>query len=363
MPLQPGLKKRRILIKTAYIVFLCLILEGSARIAFLIPGISRRLRSDDDYSWRRDWIQRHQVYGRDIYYTFDRYDSTKGWMPKSGLRNKNVFYDKVLNTNSTGFRGKQDFSYTKDPDKFRIVVAGDSFTFGDEVSDDETYPYFLQQMLPHAEIINTGVHGYGHDQMLILLKEEGLKFQPDVVIIGFLPLDMPRNLLKFRDYAKPRFILKHSTIELTETPVPAMEEILKSDSLRPRVIDLYSILSLRVQKLTGLYDKRMKELTSAIFKNMFDLIDSVHAIPILVYLPHGDEIHSPLETLPGEEYMYTLCGYDKNARCFSARPQFAENLKKGENFNVVEHWNAAGNRTIAESISNYLTGHKILSQP
>ncbi len=55
------------------------------------------------------------------------------------------------------------------------MVLADSFTFGDEVSDDETYSSYLQQALPGAENINLGVHGYGHDQMLILLMEDGIK--------------------------------------------------------------------------------------------------------------------------------------------------------------------------------------------
>jgi len=51
------------------------------------------------------------------------------------------------------------------------------------VSDNETYSYYLQKMLPNAEIINMGVHGYGHDQMLIYLEEEGVKYKPDIFII------------------------------------------------------------------------------------------------------------------------------------------------------------------------------------
>ena len=94
--------------------------------------------------------------------------------------------------NSRGLRGKRDFPYTKNKNKVRILILGDSFTFGDEVSDDETYSARLQAMLPHTEIINMGVHGYGHDQMLILLKEEGIKYQPDIVILGFLALDMSK---------------------------------------------------------------------------------------------------------------------------------------------------------------------------
>jgi hypothetical protein len=157
------------------------------------------------------------------------YDSSKGWMPKPNLRDVKAFTDKILNTNSKGLRGKKDFPYSKTKDKLRILILGDSFTFGDEVSDDETYAYYLQEMLPHTEVINMGVHGYGHDQMLILFKEEGIKYRPDIVLLGFLPLDMSRNLLDFRDFAKPRFILERGELKLTGIPVPRPEEILKRD--------------------------------------------------------------------------------------------------------------------------------------
>ena len=53
-------------------------------------------------------------------------------------------------------------------------MLGDSFTFGEDVGDDETYSHHLEQLLPGTEVINLGVHGYGHDQMLIYLREEGI---------------------------------------------------------------------------------------------------------------------------------------------------------------------------------------------
>jgi hypothetical protein len=86
-----------------------------------------------------------------------------------------------VSSNSTGIRGKTEYSYNKIPGKARILILGDSFTFGGEVSDNETYPFYLQQMVPNCEAINFGVYGYGHDQMLVYLKEEGLKYKPDII--------------------------------------------------------------------------------------------------------------------------------------------------------------------------------------
>jgi hypothetical protein len=81
--------------------------------------------------------------------------------------------------------------------------------------------------LPSAEIINMGVHGYGQDQMLIFLQEEGIKYKPDIVILGFITADMSRNILQFRDYTKPRFIVERGRLQLIGSPVPPPEYFLK----------------------------------------------------------------------------------------------------------------------------------------
>src|SRR4030095_7434589 len=228
-------RQRRIVVIVLYCIFLACLLEGSARLAFLIPQVAS-FGADDDYTHRRRWVRKHQQSGMEVYYEFDLYDPSRGWRPKPNLRDVRVFGNKILNTNSIGLRGKKDFSFHKEKGKLRILLLGDSFTFGDEVSDGETYSYYLQQLLPNTEIINMGVHGYGQDQMLILLKEVGVKYEPDIVILGFLPLDMPRNVLGFRDFAKPRFVLEGGELKLTGVPVPRPEDILRRDWIRPRIV-------------------------------------------------------------------------------------------------------------------------------
>ena len=270
-------RKNRFILVLGYVGFLAFLFEGSARLAFSIPQIGKRLEANEDYTYLRNWVREHQKSGTATYYAFDMYDPSKGWKPKPNLREVKAFNGKILNTNSKGFRGKQDFPYTKNQAKLRILILGDSFTFGDEVSDHETYSYYLQEMLPHTEVINMGVHGYGHDQMLILLKEEGVKYEPDIVILGFLPLDMSRNILKFRDFAKPRFVLERGELKLTGIPVPRPEEILQWDWTRPRILDVFSTLQHRVKKISGLQKTEMEEVTTAILTDMIRVIKSIRA--------------------------------------------------------------------------------------
>lgn len=355
-------KKKRVLLLLVYAVFLVTLFEGSARLVFLVPQFSERLWEDEDYSWRRMWVRGHRESSQEMLYTFDVYDPSKGWMSKPNLRDMKVFGNKVLNTNSRGLRAKQEYSYRKDRNKVRILILGDSFTFGAEVSDDETYPYCLQQMLPHVEVINMGVHGYGHDQMLILLREEGLKYQPDIVMLGFLPMDMPRNLLQFRDYAKPKFVLDNGELKLTGTPVPRPEEVLKWDWLRPRTVDVFAIIRHKFRKSVGLYEKEKQQITTAILTEIIELTDSIHAIPIFVYLPSGDEIYYRPPFTRGEKFLFSVCRANDKVRCFSTRPYFVEKVAKGIFFEVG-HWDYAGHLTVAEAIKDYLVDQGYVAPP
>jgi hypothetical protein len=353
-------QKYRFLIIFGYILFLIILFEGSARLAFIIPRTSQALiELGEDSTWRRNWVKRHQNSGMKIYYKFDVYDPSKGWSLRPNIRDMEVFQKKILNTNSKGFRGKKEYSYTKSKDKLRILMLGDSFAFGDEVSDNETYSYYLQEILPNTEVINLGVHGYGHDQMLILLKEEGIKYKPDIVLLGFFSIDMPRNLLKFRDFAKPKFILRNGELNLTGTPVPRPEDILKWDWARPRILDIFSIMHYRASERSGAIEKEKMKITTAIMLDMIQVIEDIHALPLLTYMPSGEEISVFPPMTPYEAYMLSMCQLNKKAECFSLRPYFAEKLAQGETFGRIGHWDPKSHRTAAEGIKQYLVdkGH------
>lgn len=354
-------KKKRFILILIYIVFLFGLFEGLARLTYSNPKISGRLWVNENLSWRRSWVQRHQNTGKEIYYTFDTYDPLKGWLSKPNLRDMKVFKNKVLNTNSKGIRGKTEYSYSKDQDKIRILVIGDSYTFGEEVSDNETYSHYLQEMIPNSEVINLGIHGYGHDQMLIFLKEEGIKYRPDIIILGFIYPDMKRNMVNFRDYAKPKYNLRGKKLRLTASPVPPPEKTLKWDWVRPRIFDVFANLRYKYRLKFGLYEKEKAELTAAILTEIIAQADSIQAIPIFVYLPLIEEIAISDPMTIGEEYLTKVCGKNKIVRYFSARPYLIEQLNKGVTFKERGHWGSVGNFAIAEAIKQYLVNESYIT--
>jgi lysophospholipase L1-like esterase len=103
--------------------------------------------------------------------------------------------------NSLGFRDRRDYSVAKPPGTFRILILGDSVTFGHGTLDDTTYPYLVEQRLKqwrpdvNWEVWNLGVPGYNTSQELAYLQEAGPRYDPDLVIVGFYANDLVGNVL------------------------------------------------------------------------------------------------------------------------------------------------------------------------
>lgn len=94
-----------------------------------------------------------------------------------------------IRTNSRGFRGPE-FANEKNDGVFRIVILGDSRTFGWGVEFEQAFPYKLQQNLGEllarpVEIINAGIPGYSSYQVLRLVEHEVCHWSPNLVICWF----------------------------------------------------------------------------------------------------------------------------------------------------------------------------------
>jgi len=98
-------------------------------------------------------------------------------------------------TNALGFRDTREYSLAKTPGTFRIIVLGDSVTFGHGALFETAYPYLLEQRLrewrPDVkwEVWNLGIPGYNTAQELAYLNEVGQRYAPDLVVVGFFTND------------------------------------------------------------------------------------------------------------------------------------------------------------------------------
>jgi hypothetical protein len=104
-----------------------------------------------------------------------------------------------VHINSLELRDTREYELAKSPRTFRILVLGDSVTFGHGSVYEHTYPFLLEQRLrawkPDVEwqVWNAAVPGYNTSQELAHLLEVGDRFKPDLVIVGFFENDIVGN--------------------------------------------------------------------------------------------------------------------------------------------------------------------------
>jgi hypothetical protein len=94
-----------------------------------------------------------------------------------------------VDINSHGLRGPET-TYEKPPSTFRVLNLGDSVVMGWGVRLEDTYGRRLESLLNEGgnsdlnfEVINAGVPGWSLDNALAYLQAEGLKYEPDLVVL------------------------------------------------------------------------------------------------------------------------------------------------------------------------------------
>ena len=110
------------------------------------------------------------------------YSEVYGWALRPGARYTGRGGE-AITVNERGYRGALHDGRPA-PGFTRVVMLGDSVTFGSGVSDADTFPALLDAR-PELEVINLGVDGYGTDQALLRLEREGLAYGPSVVVRNF----------------------------------------------------------------------------------------------------------------------------------------------------------------------------------
>jgi hypothetical protein len=339
-----------------YALAVLLFLEAGSRGALAVDSFFRRVAGVDASSWRLRFVRRSGSLG----YGFDTWDEQRGWALKGDLKDLKVFSGKDLNSDSWGFRGRRAHAAENRAPRGRVLVLGDSFTFGEDVGDDETYSARLEASIPGLEVLNLGVHGYGHDQMLVALREIGPKVHPDVVLLGFVGEDMERNLVDFRDFAKPRFVLRDGELVLLGSPVPSPESVRRREFYRSKLWDLLVILRERLRARSPAREREMGDLTYRILEEIARETRSLGARPVFAYLPvHGEIDKGDNAMTRGEHAFFSFCRA-QGIQSVYLRPFFLAKLRAGVSFKTFGHWGPLEHETAAEGIKSYLLEKDLL---
>lgn len=148
-------------------------------IFFLILEISLRLFSYPVYGFQKGTFTSDENLGYKLSPNYSGLQSIYGRTAK-------------IDTNSKGMRDFREYDYNKSEGTYRILILGDSYSFGNGVDLNESYPEYLRENFKdkNVEVINLAVPGYGINHEYVSFLEEGKKYNPDIILVAFSPNDL-----------------------------------------------------------------------------------------------------------------------------------------------------------------------------
>ena len=125
-----------------------------------------------------------------------------------------------------GLRSGRAYDLVPPAAETRVAAFGDSFVYCVEVANPECWTARVEDGWK-AEVLNYGVGGYGTDQAWLRYRKEGTRFSPEIVLIGFAPVNLRRAANRYRRFIsprdgpwfKPRFLVEGEELVLLPSPV------------------------------------------------------------------------------------------------------------------------------------------------
>lgn len=300
-----------------------------------------------------------------------RFDERLGWskIPNTVAVSSRTGVEIEYRINSKGLRDEET-SYEKPENTFRIVVIGDSFTFGFGVPIEQHYSVLLEGYFENVEVINMGVDGFGVDQELLYLQLEGLKYEPDLVL-AYVPGFFEHRHMHTTRFGKrkPRFLLVDGELVLTNSPV--------EDNLpvRPvgfiRKVDYFivehslaynffrgGILNLIRPQPTAT-DQQQEDNQNSVDDSFIDEMRGLGLALILemqkVSLEHGAEfvLVTNMSDLHRDALEEGILSLDVSAALANPAFSLPDSLK---------HINESGNGVLAWEIATYLQSEELISE-
>ena len=299
-----------------------------------------------------------------------------------------------VRTNQLGFRGPE-ITAEPSPGTHRVVILGDSVTFGFRMPEEEIFPSLMARQLaqtragnpseadqasgrpepkpkPNWEILNFGVEGYNTQAELQVLRTTGLRVDPQTVVLvvnlndydatpgvgprGVLMLNRGETVSPWSPMHVSEFYLLLQWLWRTGgsvwfgAPAPSPPTDTEPPEFKP--LDIY-VSALRKEYWRHPTDGRMNEMLISL-RELARITDA-HGIRLLVViLPDGDQIGPAEPDLGPQKRLAAFC-QQENLECLDLHPIFAASPVPNL-FMDIMHPNAAGHQLISAAIVERLTG-------
>ena len=309
---------------------------------------------------------------------FWKYDSLLGWAHQPGQ--EGIFetpqFRTVVRINKSGLRDRPH-SYERQNNTERILVLGDSFAWGYGVEESERFSQLLEKSMD-VEVINAGVSGYSTDQELLWYRNEGIKYETDLVILVVTGNDVGDNdqQLVSTIYYKPKFVLEDDQLVLKGYPVPKTSpqgkfvySLSQRSALAYFLVQRYFDVRSSYGKIRGNSAPTSPSESAASrpedpFKLTIALIDEMRAI--------AKAGNAKFMVVTNSQWWNSRLGknYDDFVADLRANHFLVLDVESMPGFDPEEmlilgdgHWNQAGHKFVAKKIKALIETQRLLSQP
>ena len=316
---------------------------------------------------------------------FIQYSPDLGWMNRKGASGELPPPDEGLpptkiRINGEGFRGK-DVLLPKPKGGKRILFLGDSNTFGYGIDESARFSDLLGQRLTGYDTVNLGVFGYGTDQEAILFEREGIRFEPDLVIVAFSAGDLNDNRSSIdTGVSKPYCSLENGRIRLNNVPVPKPGErpLTRSHSpFRDMVYRHSHLYRLVIERLNDsrkympdsvfeLSEAEGMQVTVAILEGINRVCRESGSRFAVLLLSHGTWVEASTKTRRQDVGYYPVLARMLASRgipVIDTTDGFVEETGKGRQLffdHDPVHLNVEGNKVVAEILQEGLLRYGLL---
>lgn len=175
-------------------------------------------------------------------------------------------------------------SRDKTPGRTRLLLLGDSFALGDDVADAEAWGARLIAHDPRLEVINLGVGGYDAGQVMLRWAEDGVAWQPDVVLIGVNGLMASRSLRWFTTWQRPVVRGERGVFTPEGVPVRSVDAMRWHVLTTPRAWQLLQMGRFALYEGEGRWQLGLQR-AAAVTSHLVAQVRAAGAVPVLVTLP------------------------------------------------------------------------------
>ncbi len=247
-----------------------------------------------------------------------------------------------------------------------ILAVGDSFTFGAEVADLETWPAQLQR-LTGRPVLNAGVSGYGFDQIVLRAEALAPLYKPEAIMVAFIADDIRRTeMRRLWSADKPYFDLTGGSLTLRNVPVPPRADPRTTLTFWQRTLGYSLLFDFILRRLDQLHDwfgdhirvhppGTGERISCLLTKRLADLQRSSGARVLVVaeydpivwddakFAPEQRRMTGALLACARQEGLATLDSYDAMTGASKPRQLY-----------VLWHMNGQGNALIARLVARAL---------